>query len=301
MLAGVEQRVFELPERDLAIAALDWGGQRPVALLHHANGFCAATWALLAADLRDRYRVIALDARGHGDSSKPEEVEAYGWTNFVDDLIAVAERITDETGEAIALGVGNSFGGTLTMCAAAERPSLFARVVMLDPVIRPTPELLATHGLESQFAHFASGGPNLIAEQARRRRAVWPSREAARESWASKEMFSPWDPRALDLYVDYAMRERADGQVELKCPPAIEAAIFDQNSQIDAFAYAERVRAPTLVVAAERGRFPVVLFELLGEALPAGRTISVPIGHLLPMEEPKATAELLLKFGDEHR
>lgn len=289
----------------MQIAALDWGGRGPVALFHHANGFCAATWALVATELRDRYRVIAIDARGHGDSSKPEEAGAYQWDEFIDDLVAVAEQIAEEVSGPIALGAGNSFGGTLTMCAAAKRPSLFSRVAMLDPVIRPTPELLTTHGLEAQFAHFAQfagrGGPNLIAEQARRRRGVWPSREAARESWATKEMFTPWDPRALDLYVAEAMRERADGQVELKCPPGIEAAVFDQNSSLDVFGYAERVRADTLVVAAERGRFPLVLFELLAEALPAGRALSVPMGHLMPMEDPKATAELLIEFGDEAR
>ena len=90
LLHGVERRKVELPDRKMEIALLDWGGDGPLALLHHANGFCAGTWGLLAERLRPHYRVVALDARGHGDSTSPPVGPAYRWIEFMNDLIAVA-------------------------------------------------------------------------------------------------------------------------------------------------------------------------------------------------------------------
>ena len=46
-------------ESGVEIRVLDWGGQGPLALLHHANGFCAATWGLVAARLTPRSASLA--------------------------------------------------------------------------------------------------------------------------------------------------------------------------------------------------------------------------------------------------
>lgn len=298
VLNGVRRLALALPGRGVEIAALDWGGEGPLALMHHANGFCAATWAPVAERIRRRFRVVAIDARGHGDSSKPEGPEAYSWLLFLEDLVSIAERLTSDLGyERVSLAAGNSFGGTLSACAAAVRPKLFERVVMLDPVVRPSEEMLRS--LELDFPAARRRGD--IVEMARRRRGVWPSRAEALESYRTKNTFAHWDPRALDLYVEEGMRDRADGQVELKCPPEIEASVYTMNQTVDLFAYAPRVRAPTLVAAAEAGHFPRVLFERLVEELPEGRLVSLKGGHLLPMEDPDATAELLIEFGAEAR
>jgi pimeloyl-ACP methyl ester carboxylesterase len=297
MPADARRRSFDLPEQAVKLGALDWGGAGPVVLLHHANGFCAATWGLVARELRPQYRLIAIDVRGHGRSSKPEGIDAYDWHRLLDDLLGVAAQLADECGAPLALAAGNSFGGTLSACAAARRPELFQRVALLDPVIRPSAGLLAAHGLVPPGA--ALDTPNQIAEQARRRRALWPSRDAARSAWQDKPIFAGWDPRAFDLYLEHGLRERPDGRVELCCPPEVEAAIFEQSGSLDLFDYAERVRAPSLVVRASGGFLPPALFEALAEALPKGRLVESPAGHLLPLEDPKGTAELLRSFADE--
>ncbi|MBW2232048.1 MAG: alpha/beta fold hydrolase, partial [Deltaproteobacteria bacterium] len=126
--ADVERRRLALPEAGVEIALLDWGGEGPLALLHHANGFCAALWAPIAEALRDRFHVVAMDARGHGDSSLPSErppEEAFAWPVMAADLRAVALTLLQETGHSqIALGLGHSFGGTLTLAAESAHPGL---------------------------------------------------------------------------------------------------------------------------------------------------------------------------------
>jgi hypothetical protein len=50
---------------------LDWGGEgRPLLMLHGFSGH-AHTWDHTAAGLRDTHHPLALDQRGHGDSTSP--------------------------------------------------------------------------------------------------------------------------------------------------------------------------------------------------------------------------------------
>ncbi|MBW2418554.1 MAG: alpha/beta fold hydrolase, partial [Deltaproteobacteria bacterium] len=175
------------PRTEVEIALLDWGGEGPLALLHHANGFCAGMWAPIAERLRERFHVIAMDGRGHGDSSKPEDDDGYAWVRMLEDLVAVSERLLTETGqERVALGLGHSFGGTLSLGAAAARPDYFERVAMLDPVILPPP------AVRNEFP----GRSNELAERARRRRHHWASRDEARAYFAERAFFADWQPEA---------------------------------------------------------------------------------------------------------
>ena len=47
---------------------VDWGGDGPTMLLFHGDMRTSRSWDAVSRRLKDDYRVIALDARGHGDS-----------------------------------------------------------------------------------------------------------------------------------------------------------------------------------------------------------------------------------------
>ena len=264
------------------LALLDWGGAGPLALLHHANGFCAGVWGLVAEKLRARYRVVALDARGHGDSSRPRGPAAYHWERFPEDVVALAEHLVGELGAPrVALGLGHSFGGTALLGAASRRPDLFERLVLVDPVTPPAE-------VDPQRRRHTSA----LADGARRRAHVFASREDARARWARRSLFAACDPRALDLYAVHGLRERRDGRVALKCPGAVEAAIFESAS-IDVFAWARGVQAPTLILWAKRGNFSRATYEKLAASMRAGRVEDVDAGHLVPLERPDLVVALV--------
>ena len=287
--------MLSLPERGVEIALHDWGGDGPLALLHHANGFCAALFGLMVPPLLPHFHVIGMDARGHGDSSRPPQPSDYHWSHFVDDLLAVASRLVEELDhERVELAIGHSFGGTCTAIAASRRPALYAHVAMLDPVIFP-PEGWTPP------AEFAGPRPDMAAV-ARKRRAVWPSRDAVRDVWSTPpHPFSGWDPRALELYVREGFRERPDGQVELKCAPEVEAAVFDHNHSLSPFEFGAALSVPTLLLWAARGHFPRAIFERFTELMPDARVEDVDGGHLLPMQAPDLTAEAILRFALRER
>jgi len=289
MLEDVIRRRLAFPERGVEIALLDWGGTGPLALFHHANGFCAATLDLVARPLRGHFRVIGMDARGHGDSSKPSAAGAYQWREFGADLAAVARVLAAEAGGRIALGLGHSFGGTSMLLAAAHEPELFERLVLVDPVLH------APRAAESWDPDRLARAGSLV-ERASRRRTVFPNREAARESWRDKEMFATWDPRAFDLYLAEAMADRPDGQVELKCTPETEAAVYSTGPSSDVWARVEKLAVPTLLLWARDGDFPRSLFDDYAARLLNARVEEVDAGHLLPMERPEIVVDAVLAF-----
>jgi pimeloyl-ACP methyl ester carboxylesterase len=289
LLARAARRTFALPGRGVEIAALDWGGDGPLVLLHHANGFCKGVWALVADALRVRCQVVAMDARGHGDSSKPEGAGAYAWDQFAADVAAVADSLAAQHGRPVALGIGNSFGGTALVGAAARRGELFARLLLVDPVIQPPPEP----------PHRPHHSPHMrrLVEGARRRRAHWPSRAAARAWCAERALFRAWRPEAIELYLLDGMRERADGSLELKCPGAIEAAVFAAERRLDVFSLARRVHIPTLFLWAQQGDFAHPVYAAVAASMRTARVEAVASGHLVPMEHPEivvAAAQSLL-------
>jgi len=278
--SDVRRRRLVLPGSGLGIALLDWGGSGPLALLHHANGFCAALWAGVAESLRGRFRVVAMDARGHGDSDRPEGPEAYRWDRFAEDAAGVARSLAAESGEGrVPLAVGNSFGGTALVAAAARAPELFGRVVVVDPVLLPP----AWHQVPPERRTQGSR----LAQGARRRRARFASRAEAREAWAGRSLFSRWQPRALDLYVEEGLRDEPDGGVALKCDPEVEARVFEAAGAFDVFELAPRVTCPVLVLWAAGGTFERALHERFAAALPHGRFQVLDAGHLAPMEDPE--------------
>ena len=111
----------------LTIHYLDWGGDSPRnLLLVHGQGGNAHNWDHIARELRDEFRVIALDQRGHGDSSHTRD--GYAVTAFASDLAAFAEAI----GIVPCDYVGASLGARNAIPYAGDNPTHLKHLVCLD-------------------------------------------------------------------------------------------------------------------------------------------------------------------------
>jgi pimeloyl-ACP methyl ester carboxylesterase len=265
----------------LRLHYLDFGGEGPPAVLHHGTGFHAWLWTPIAQALSRRYQVIALDARGHGDSDTPDS--GYSWEGFIADLV----RFVDALGLAGGLGVGHSLGGTTMAGAVAERPDLFSAVVLLDPI------------LFRRDLHTLSEVERPMSVMARKRRERWDSREDAFESYRGRGGFAKWPDDMLRLYVDHAFAPD-DGGVRLKCPPHVEAQVFGMSLEFDCWGTIDRVAVPALVV---RGAESEALNGNDGEEvlrrLRRGTLRTIPAAtHTFPMEKPDEVASAILDFTD---
>ena len=144
----------------------DWGGDGPVALCVHANGFCGALWQLVAEELAGDLRVVAPDLRGHGRSSAPPPGPPTAGASSPPTSWRWSRRSELE----VASRVGNSVGGTSVLGAAAAKPGLFGALCLVDPVI---------------LARERYADPCREPEPARRGRAPAPARASPRADEAS--------------------------------------------------------------------------------------------------------------------
>jgi pimeloyl-ACP methyl ester carboxylesterase len=109
----------------IRLSYVDFGGNGNPLLALHGHYGCASMFAGLAEALGDKWRVIALDQRGHGWSEQPDD---YSRAAYVDDVAAFIGQL----GLAHAVVLGHSLGGLNAYQLAAWRPGLVKAMIVED-------------------------------------------------------------------------------------------------------------------------------------------------------------------------
>ena len=112
----------------LRLSYLDSGGRGPVLIALPAHLMEGVTYAPLAAVLGPRWRVVALDQRGHGHSDHAPRRGGYTPAAYLGDLAA----LLDHLGIAEAVLLGNSVGGVNAYEFAAREPGRVRALVVED-------------------------------------------------------------------------------------------------------------------------------------------------------------------------
>lgn len=87
-------------------------GQGPAVVIHHGFLGSPRSWreAGHVDALTDSYRVILVDARGHGQSDKPHDVGAYSYEQMAADVVAVLAAVGVEHAHYWGYSMGGSIG-----------------------------------------------------------------------------------------------------------------------------------------------------------------------------------------------
>ncbi len=268
-----------IPSTDGAVVAgYDFGGDGADLLLCHANGLHAHVWLPLLDDLREHFHCYALDFRGHGHSEVPAGL-VYAWEGFGDDVLAVVDHFELEDG---LVGAGWSMGGCALVLAELSEPGTFDALWAYEPIIFPP-----------QPTEARPGDSDLSAG-ARRRRAVFASRDEAYENYASKPPFSVAEPASLRAYVDHGFGDLPDGTVQLCCLPDTEADIFGQ-SENEAWGRLAEIAAPVSVVGGGDGGPPATFAPLVVAELADGDfELMDDLTHFGPMQDPGRVAQSII-------
>ena len=107
---------------------IDEGAGPPVVLVHGFAANLELNWrapGVVGALLEAGRRVVALDCRGHGESDKPTDANAYG-INMVEDVV----RLMDHLKISQARVAGYSMGGAIALKLAANHPKRLNRLVI---------------------------------------------------------------------------------------------------------------------------------------------------------------------------
>ena len=245
----------------------DYGHGTPV-LLIHGLGSSTLDWEFQIPVLSARYRVLALDVRGHGRSDKPRE--RYRMADFADDVAALIEHLQLPPVHL----VGISMGGMIGFQLGVDQPHLLRSLT----IVNSAPEVKA-HNLRERLEiakrwllarllpleTLAKALGKLLfprPEQAELRRKVeqrWP-RNDKRAYLAS-----------LDAIIGWGVRERL-----------------------------QRITCPTLVISADRDYTPIEHKQAYVTELPDARLQVIDNSrHATPLDQPQRFNTVLLDFLGE--
>ena len=261
------------------------GGSGPDLLVCHATGFHGLAYRPLAQCLAERFRVWALDFRGHGSSS-PAPGGDYAWSSMGADVAACVAAI----GAPQIYGFGHSMGGAALLLAERARSGTFAGLFLYEPIVLPR-------------GFFDAPKANPLAAGARNRREVFNSRAEALARYSSRSPLAVMRADALAAYVEAGFVDLPDGRVRLACSAETEARTFEASGSLatedaSAIDVPATVAAGTVVGAASN---PGVFASAIAEALPAGRFLSFEnLGHFGPLEAPGVVAAAAIQelLGD---
>ena len=114
-------------EGGVPLNVFEWSTEGPPVLLLHGFGLSARVWDPVAPLLLERFRVLGLDLRGHGESGHDPEFR-YHYIAIGKDVVRVLDRLELDTTHI----VGHSIAGHAAMGVAARFPERVGNLVLLE-------------------------------------------------------------------------------------------------------------------------------------------------------------------------
>ncbi|KAH8897024.1 alpha/beta-hydrolase [Thozetella sp. PMI_491] len=170
----------------------------------HANGFVKELYEPLWEDLVTALGKQGVKVRGvwiadvawQGQSGIVNEDRLGNdpsWLDHARDLLNMVNHFRRDIVRPI-IGVGHSFGASIIANLSLLHPRLLSTLVLLDPVLSNFKVRGPAYGFDPMKASSF-------------RREVWDSREEAAASFRRNKFYQTWDPRVLDAWVKYGLRE----------------------------------------------------------------------------------------------
>jgi len=271
-------------EAGLSLQLWEWHGEGMPLVLLHGFGMSARVWDGIAHAVAPRH-VIALDARGHGDSDHDGGLRTSHTTGY-EDLCSALEELGLER---FALA-GHSMGAYVALVYASRHPLRVDRLALVD------------------------AGPDLAGVRTRPRPA--PRRQPPKTGFESEHAYAS----ALGVFYPNArsetllelarhwLRRRPDGRYEPKLDPGLlhprsdesEAArgtrLREQSERL--WRHLEGVRCPTLVVRGARSTIlsPDTTERMLARLRDARFVELANAGHAVMLDAPEALAAAFAEF-----
>lgn len=252
--------------RDIEMNYEETGPGFPLILIHGLNGDLTG-WALVVPELSKHYRTIALDVRGHGATSKPDQ--PYSIKGFSEDLHEFMRRL--EIPKAHILGL--SMGGAIAQQFALNHPEMTQSLVLVSTFSYIDEQ---AHRAFARLSHTLKDGgyPAFFDE-------------------VIKLAFTPQYIAANPGPLAELKKKRIATNSPVAIARATDACVaFNLKNEIS------KISVPTLIVSGRNDVFtPIHLGEQIHRSIPRSQwRVLEDVGHNLYIEKGLELAQVVLDF-----
>jgi 3-oxoadipate enol-lactonase len=239
-------------------------GQGPAVLLIHAFPLNNTMWAPQVAALTSRFRVIAPNIRGFGESQPPS---AWTMEDMADDL----NELLNHAGITDAAVAGVSIGGYIALALWSQYPRRVRQLVLSNTRARA----------------------DSVAEQSARNEMI-----AAIEQSGTAILPDRMLPRLLQPNPAAEVVRKVRNMIAEANASAAAYAVIAMRDRIDYSSMLYRINCPTMIMTGENDAIiRVEDSQALANAIQGARFVNIPnSGHLSNLENPEAFNAALLSF-----
>lgn len=272
----MEPRENEIKLGGLRFHYVEWGtAAAPTLVLLHGFTGHARTWDDFAASAAARFRVLALDQRGHGESDRAPDSD-YRIATMAQDAAAFADALCPGPFRLVGL----SMGGRVAIVYAGSHGGRVERLVLVDI------------------------GPEIAPEGSARVRttvANLPDELASEEQ--AYRLIRAASPRYSDALIRHRVKHGfhrlPDGRLAWKYDKVLRTqAREDRRDVPDLWSDLARITCPTLIVRGDESDVlsPSIAKRML-ETLPDGRLVEIAdAGHTVHGDQPEAFLKAVRPF-----
>ena len=257
---------------------LDWGNHKlkPMLLLHGFMGH-AHIWDDFASAIKTRYRVIALDQRGHGDSQWSKNA-----SYTMDDHLSDIAGFVDSLDLRDLILIGHSMGGRNALLYTACVPQRVRSLVLVDA--RPDGNPKTSRTLKRLVTALPLR-PKSLEEVVRAVRGLYPSISIKNCQHMAKYGYKQISNKDFTPKYDTSM--------------AVLSEQFSYSAE-SLWPLTTNIHCPTLVLRGEKSKFLSRRdAQMMCDSVPTAVFGEIPNAtHMLPDENPVAFKKIVLDFLD---
>ncbi len=272
----MEPRERRISLSGLRFHYLEWGhSSSPALVLLHGFGSHARSWDHVAVAMADRFRVLALDQRGHGDSDRAPHGD-YTVRAMAGDL----QQFSDALCPGRFTLVGLSMGGRISIAYTAAHPGRVERLVLVDIGPEIAPEGLA------RIQTTVSNVPEEL--------------ESAEQAYQVLRAAAPRYSEALLRHrLQHSFNRLPSGKLTWKYDKVLREQTRRGTRDIpNLWPDLGRITCPTLIVrGAESDVLSPEIAKRMLATLKDGRLVEIPdAGHTVPGDQPEAFIKAVRAF-----
>ena len=232
-------------------------GAGPAVLLSHGYSATSKMWDGQVAALKDRYKVIVWDMRGHGQSDYPADPSAYSEELTVGDI----DALLDKVGAKTAIVGGLSLGGYMSLAYYNKHPERVRALLIIDT------------------------GPGFKKDDARE---AWNQTSRSRADTLEKDGLAT-------LKTGSAERAYAVHRDALGLAKAARGMLTQRNATV--IESLPNIKVPSVVIVGSKDTPFLAASDYMAAKIPGAQKVVIEdAGHASNIDQPKAFNEALVAY-----